>query len=300
MVLGWDERHRRAGHDVGDRRQLLGRRLGRRDEAGNGVRGGRQQQHPADDPGQLVEPIVEAGHDAEVAPATADRPEQVGMVVGVDLEKPSVGGDDLGAEQIVDRQTELAHEIADAATDRDPADPDRSGVAEPGRQAVRADGRRVFGGGQPALGPRRAAVDVDVEALHVGHVEHDPALAHAVPRRAVAAAPDGQLHAGLARERDDANDVLRVRDLDDDRRVAIDVPGHDRPGGVVVRVVGPDHAAVDGRPELRDQGWRSGCCAAVDRVHETSSVRLAGERPAGWWWSEAPRRAEPDGAPCRA
>ena len=198
MVLGWHERHRWAGHDVGDRRQLVGRRLGRRDEPGNGVRGGRQQQHPADDPRQLVEPIVEAGHDAEVAAATADRPEQVGMVVGVDLEEPAVGGHDLGAEQVVDRQPELADEIADAAAERDPADADRTGVAEPGRQAVLADGRRVLEGGQPALGPCRAAVDVDVEALHVGQVEDDPALAHAVTRRAVAAAPDGELRARVA------------------------------------------------------------------------------------------------------
>ena len=53
----------------------------------------------------------------------------------------AVGGDDLRGEQRVDGQAELAHEIADAAAERDPADPDRAGVAEPDRQAVHADGR---------------------------------------------------------------------------------------------------------------------------------------------------------------
>ena len=78
----------------------------------------------------------------------------------------------------------------------------------------------------------------------------------------------------------------------------VEAAGHDRAGRVVVGVVRPDHAAGDGGLDLRDQGGR--CRGAVDRVHEASSVRLAGERPAGWWWSEAPRRAKPDGAPCRA
>ena len=47
-------------------------------------------------------------HDPEVAAAAADRPEQVGFVVGVDLPDPAVGGDHLGREQVVDRQAVLA------------------------------------------------------------------------------------------------------------------------------------------------------------------------------------------------
>ena len=85
-----------------------------------------------------VEPELEAGRDAEVAAAAADRPEQVRIVLGVDAEELAVGGHDLGGEQVVDREAVLADEVADAAAERDPADPDRAGVAEPDRQAVRA------------------------------------------------------------------------------------------------------------------------------------------------------------------
>ena len=47
-----DERHRRAGHHVRDRRQLLGRRVGRATKPRDRLRGRRQEQHPADDLGQ--------------------------------------------------------------------------------------------------------------------------------------------------------------------------------------------------------------------------------------------------------
>ena len=52
-----------------------------------------------------------------------------------DADRP-VGGHDLGGEQAVDRQAVLADQVADAAADRDPADPDRAGVAEADREAV--------------------------------------------------------------------------------------------------------------------------------------------------------------------
>ena len=55
-----------------------------------------------------VEPELEPGHDAEVAAAAADRPEQVRVRLGVDAEELAVGGHDLGGEQGVDRQAVLA------------------------------------------------------------------------------------------------------------------------------------------------------------------------------------------------
>ena len=113
-----DERHRRAGHDVGDRRQLLGRRLGGRDEARDRVRGRGQEQHPADDLGQRVQPELEPRHDAEVAAAAADRPEQVrARGPSSTVADLAVGRHDLGREQVVDRQPVLAHEVADAAAE---------------------------------------------------------------------------------------------------------------------------------------------------------------------------------------
>ena len=74
--------------------------------------------------------------DAEVAAAAADRPEQVRVRVRVRAEDLPVGGHDVGGEEVVDRQAVLPHQVADAAAGRDPADPDRAGVAEPDREPV--------------------------------------------------------------------------------------------------------------------------------------------------------------------
>ena len=49
------------------------------DEASDGVGGRGQDEHAARDGADRLEPVVEAGDHAEVAAATADRPEQVGV-----------------------------------------------------------------------------------------------------------------------------------------------------------------------------------------------------------------------------
>ena len=77
------------------------------------------------------------------------------------------------ASSVVDGQAELAHEVADAATERDPAEPDRAGVAEAGREAVLGRGRRVLGRRQAGPGPGRAPVDVDLERRQVAQVDDD-------------------------------------------------------------------------------------------------------------------------------
>ena len=71
---------------------------------------------------------------------------------------------------------------------------------------------------------------VDLELVERGEVEHDPAVGDAVAGHAVAAAADGELGAGLTRQRDDACDVRRVGGAHDHRRPAVDRRGRRRPG----------------------------------------------------------------------
>ena len=74
VVLGREERERRCGHDVGDRRELLRRGLRLGDEGGDHVGGRGEEQHPADDRVDLVEAELQARGDAEVPAAAADAP----------------------------------------------------------------------------------------------------------------------------------------------------------------------------------------------------------------------------------
>ena len=69
-----------------------------------------------------AEPELEGRDDAEVAAAAADRPVEVGVVLlAGDVEGP-VAGDHVGAEQVVERETEPAGEVADAAAQGQAAD----------------------------------------------------------------------------------------------------------------------------------------------------------------------------------
>jgi hypothetical protein len=94
------------------------------DERGDHVRRGREHEHPARDPADLVEPELEPRRDAEVAAAAPDRPEQLRMRLGIGPEQPAVRGHHVGGQQVVDRQPVLADEVPDAAAEREPADAD--------------------------------------------------------------------------------------------------------------------------------------------------------------------------------
>ena len=60
------------------------------------------------------------------------------------LDHLAIGGHQLNGEQVVDRQAVLAGQEADAAGQRDAAEPDRPGIAQPGHQACFAGGGRVL------------------------------------------------------------------------------------------------------------------------------------------------------------
>ncbi len=252
VVLLRDERHRRARHDVRDRRQLVGRRLGGGDESRDRLGGRRQDQHAAHGGFERMQLESEARRDAEVAASAADRPEQVRVMLGVDAQELAVGGHDVGREQGVDRQSVLADEIADTAAERDPAEPDRTRVPEAGREVMGRRRGRVLTGGQSGLGPGGPPVHVDLERLHVAQIEHDAVVDHGVSRAAVAAAADREREPGLAGEVDDMGDIVGVGWPDDDHWPAIDATRDDGPGLVVLGVVRRDHPAADGGTQARD------------------------------------------------
>ena len=113
-----------------------------------------------------VQPVLEPRRDAEVAAAAADRPEQVRVMLGVDVgcSSPSAVTRSAASRESIVRPC-LRTEIPDAATERDPAKPDRPGVPETGRQAVRGGGRRVLGGGQAGPGPRGPVASTSMSRL---------------------------------------------------------------------------------------------------------------------------------------
>ena len=67
----------------------------------------------------------ERGDDAEVAAAAADRPEEVAVLVRARACLGAVREDDVGLEQVVDREPEAAAQVTDPAAEREPADAGR-------------------------------------------------------------------------------------------------------------------------------------------------------------------------------
>ena len=139
-----------------------------------------------------------------------------------------------------------------------PPRPTLAGVAEPGREAVFGGRRGVVAGRDPGLGPRRPAVGVDLDRVHPGEVEDDPALGRAVPGPAVAAASHRELGARLPRQHDDAGDVGCVAGAHDRRGPAVEAGEDDAARVVVPGVVRADHVAVQAGAEVGDLGFSCG------------------------------------------
>ena len=200
MLLG-HERHRRRGHDVGDRRQLLRRGLGRGDERGDDLRAS-----PAA-PASRRRSCRARG----AGSGTGSRRRSCRRRRG----SPRTGPGALSASTCSSRPSAVTTSAASRSSmvrpclrTRYPTPPPSvippiptepvspNPVARPCAPAAAV----YLAGGQSRLGPGCASVDVDLQCLHVREVEHDPALGHAVAGDAVAAAADGELQPGLARE----------------------------------------------------------------------------------------------------
>ena len=69
----------------------------------------------ADNPFERMQAELQLRRDAEVAAATAQRPEQLGVLIGARTNRRPVRGDDLGADEVVAGETVLCGQMADPA-----------------------------------------------------------------------------------------------------------------------------------------------------------------------------------------
>jgi hypothetical protein len=146
---------------------------------------------------------LEGGHDPEIAAATANRPEQLLVLLRARAHDRSAGGDHLSGDHVVQGQAVLPDLPADAAGQRQPADTDALGVTRGDRQAVRAQrGRDLTPGGTAADPHQMTLVADDLHVPEHAEVNHDAAVVGAEAGKAVAAAPHGQHEPRLGREPD--------------------------------------------------------------------------------------------------
>ena len=223
MQLLREEIHRRHGHQ--------------REEAVDGL-GGRGQEvaveahhlgclldWPERRPGHYgsadrVGAELERRDDAEIAAPTAQRPEQVGVLVGARVYLRAVGEDHVGPEQAVDREAEAPRQVADAAAERQPADAGRRD--DPRRRRAAVFRRRLvdIGPGAAAADADGVGVRIDHDLAHPGQVDDDPVVDDAEAAAVVSAAAHGDRRVVGAREGDGAptSSALEQRTITAGRR----------------------------------------------------------------------------------
>src|SRR6516165_9231170 len=137
-----------------------------------------------------MKPIFERSDDTKVAAAAAQTPEEIGVLVWADGQKFTLGGDEVGGEQVVAAEAVLAHQPAEHATQSEAGnagrrdDPAGAGQAKGLRLAV------VLAPGEASLGPRNALKRIDPDTLHRREVDHQAAVAHRIAGDVVTAALD--------------------------------------------------------------------------------------------------------------
>jgi hypothetical protein len=99
---------------------------------------------------------------------------------------------------------------------------------------------------------------VDRGAAHLRQVDDQGVVRHPEAARAVAAAPDGDLHAVLAGEPDAGDDIGGVATAHDGGRVLVDHAVVDGAGLVVPGIRRHDQAAAHGGGQLLERGGRNG------------------------------------------
>lgn len=109
---------------------------------------------------------LERGHDAEVAPPAADRPEQVRVLVLAGGDDLAVGEDHLYRDQVVTCEPVDRGRPAVAASCREAADAGARDAASRRMEAVRLRGTIELAPEDAAVGAGRAGHGIDVDGAH--------------------------------------------------------------------------------------------------------------------------------------
>lgn len=189
----------------------------------------------------------------------------------VDDEALTVGGDDLGAQQVVDRQAMASHQPADAPTQGHPGDAGLGDDPAGGGQPERLGGGVQLTPSQPALRPDRASGRIHRHRLEASQVDDQSVITHGVAGDAVPAPAHGDRQLTVAGEPQRGHHVVHAAAAGDEPGVTVDgaVP---YAAGVVVAGVG------GGQDRPREPGDRRGPgCGPGPR----------GARASRWWRADA-------------
>ena len=271
--VGRNRRERRRQPLDHDRRQVvraLGDPVAVEAEHPLGLLDRPEHRAPHDLRTQLDQPELERRHHAEVAAATPQRPEQVGVLVVAGVDEIALRRHQVHAGELVDREPVSTHDPPDAATEGEAGEP---GV---GHDASR-DGEPVLLGRQvdlaeqhPRLGVRGPLLRVHLDLVHRTQVDQHPVVARGQTREAVSTATQRDGQVVLAAEPDRRADVVDTGAPDDDLRTPVDGAVPHLTVRLVPRIGLRDDLTADRSPQvlegagIRPRG-RRGCRDSVSR-----------------------------------
>jgi len=162
------------------------------------------------------------------------------------MQMAAVGSHKLRRKQRIDREPMLSDEEADTAAERDAADADGTGVAEPDDESMFGSRLGDLECSRACFDPRGACNGIDLDLRHVAQVEDHAAVRRAMTGDTVAAAAHGELMIAVACHGHDTLDVGDVGDADDRGGPFVDPAVEDGAGAVVPGVLRPDDGAAQG------------------------------------------------------
>ncbi|MEZ5531081.1 MAG: hypothetical protein R3E69_01740 [Steroidobacteraceae bacterium] len=213
----------------------------------------RKDQRPAEqDRRRGVQAELERGDDTEIAAAAPQCPVKIGVFGGARTHEPAVGGHQIGGQQVVAGEAELAGEAPESAAEREARD---TGMRYGARRRHEPEGLCLAvelaeqHAGLDTRGPR---FRIDTDAAHARKADHQSALADRLARNAVAAAAHGDEEVVARGEFDGVPDVCRAGAMGDQRRPAIEVAVPDAPRGVESRIAREQQPAAQPRTQVGD------------------------------------------------
>ena len=169
-----------------------------------------------------MKPELESRHDSEVSAAPAEGPEEVLVLLLARRQNLPVGSHYFGAEEVVAREAGSSREVADAASEGEPAHTRRGHNASRGRKTVRI--RRIVedAPGRAPSGPGSQLLGIDLHIPHTRQVDDECVVRGPETRDAVPSSAYRQLEPALTGERDCGYHVVGAGAPYDERRSPID------------------------------------------------------------------------------
>ena len=168
--------------------------------------------------------------------------------------QPPVGQHDIRLEQVVNRQTEFAREIAVAAAEREARD--AGGRDDPRGHGQSKGMRRVIHAALRATGfrPHGAVLRINAHPLHQGKVNHQAVVAAPESWPVVAAAPHRRKEIVLPRKAHGRDDIGDIRAASNQQRPLVNHPVVEPAGFLVLRVAALDQLTAQASLEFVNCG----------------------------------------------